>query len=543
MHFGFRIDQILVGAFAALLFKPHFTSLVSSKLKISGLGFLLKHDLTHLSVLDFLKKPINRHLMEAETNVNKPPLFYEVPSLNPRPHIDSDDLYKSLYSSSINDSEKFWGQLGIQSLLWFTKFTKVLSGSFENGTSRWFSDGSINASYNCLDRHDPNKIALIWESDTQGTTRYVTFGELLRETCKLSNFLTKTFHVKKGDAVTIYLPMTPEVVIAMLACARIGAIHNVVFAGFSANSLKERILNSESRVLITADCAFRGGKRVPLGEIATEASESLDLDILWLKRDSENSFFVKRGTWWHDEVTKQSPEYEPEHMNGDSPLFMLYTSGSTGKPKGLVHSTAGYLLYAMITARYVFDLQEGDIFGCLADVGWITGHSYVVYGPLANGVTTVLFEGTPIYPNPTRYWELVQRLRITQLYIAPTVIRSLKKLGDQYVNNYDLSSLRVLGTVGEPINVDAWEWYHKVVGKGRCAVADTYWQTETGGHLITPLPGATKTKAGSAAYPFFGIAPKILDQFTGEDITDFKKSGVIVISQSWPGLAMYQPFY
>lgn len=467
-------------------------------------------------------------------------------------HIDGRAAYDSIHDFGIEYGEEFWAERGRTDLYWEKPFKSIIKGEFSEGTARWFPDGRLNAAYNCVDRHGPHKTAIIWESDVPGVTRRITFGELRDESSRLCNYL-QSIGVKPGGVVTIYMPMVPEAVFAMLACARMGAMHNVVFAGFSAESLRDRLVDSGSSVLITADVCIRGGKTIPLGEMVEKAlsgsSEGLERlkHVLWYRRDPEGHFsprnehaLLTSSEWWHDVVPTQSTRFNPVPMPADAPLFMLYTSGSTGKPKGLVHSTAGYLLYAMTTARWTFNLEPStDVFGCLADIGWITGHTYVVYAPLALGVTTVLFEGTPTHPSPSRYWELVDRLQLTHLYTAPTVLRALKRLGDHHVEQFKLDSLRVLGSVGEPINPEAWEWYYNVVGRKNCAVVDTYWQTETGGHIITPLPGAIATKPGSATLPFPGIKIELLDQVTGAVLDGPNVSGVLTVAKPWPGMAMY----
>lgn len=414
---------------------------------------------------------------------------------------------------------------------------------FAAGKHLWFENGLLNVAYNCVDRHAaqyPHRTALLWEGDEPGMNRHISYLLLQQESSRIAHYLTSQ-GVKTGDTVTIYMPMVPETVFAMLACARIGATHNVVFAGFSAEALADRIIDSESSVLLTADEGRRGGKTIHLKRIVDKAvslSQNRISRVLVFRRTGESvPFEQNRDQWWHEQIPHQPDYFEPRALPAEHPLFMLYTSGSTGKPKGLVHSSAGYLLYAAMTVRRVFDLKSGDIFGCLADVGWITGHSYIVYGPLCNGVTTVLFESTPFYPTPSRYWDTIDRLKITQLYTAPTVIRALRKFGEAPIDGYDLSSLRVLGSVGEPISPDAWQWYSDVIGKGRCAVVDTYWQTETGGHVVTPISALTKTKPGSATFPFFGIEANIVDPLTGAVLKDSPAEGVLVLSRPWPGIA------
>lgn len=406
-------------------------------------------------------------------------------------------------------------------------------------------EGTLNAAYNCLDRHyyaNPDKTAIIYEADEPSDAREITYRELFNETCRLANVL-REYGVKKGDAVSVYLPMTWQAVAAFLACARIGAVHSAVFAGFSAESLRDRVQDCECKVLITTDEGRRGGKSIATKAIVDAALAECPLveHVLVLRRTGNKVPMTEgRDKYWDEEVAKV-PAYSPaEHMNAEDPLFILYTSGSTGKPKGVVHSTAGYLLGAYLTVKYVFDVHEGDRFACMADVGWITGHTYIVYGPLALGATTTVFESTPVYPNASRYWDFVDKWKATQLYTAPTAIRLLRRMGEQWVKDYDLSSLRVLGSVGEPINPEAWHWYNDFAGKKECAIVDTYWMTETGSHVITPLPGCTSTKPGSATFPFFGMDLTILDPNTGKEVP-WKKGedieGVLAAKKPWPSIA------
>jgi acetyl-CoA synthetase len=451
-------------------------------------------------------------------------------------------------------------------LSWSKPFETVRHGSFEDGDVAWFLEGELNACYNCVDRHalkNPNRVsggssissiilrsltsflvsrlqvAIIHEGDEPDYVRKITYGELLQEVSKLANVL-KAQGVKKGDNVAIYMPMIPEAIISLLACARIGAPHSVIFAGFSAESLRDRVVDASAKVVITADEGRRGGKNIATKRIVDDALNSCNsvTSVLVYKRTgSEIPWTAGRDLWWHDEMAKARSYCPPERMNSEDPLFLLYTSGSTGTPKGVLHTTGGYLLGAAATVKYIFDYHEDDIFACMADIGWVTGHSYIVYGPLTLGATTVLFESTPTYPTPSRFWELIAKHKITQFYTAPTAIRALRRLGDKWVDGHDLSSLRVIGSVGEPINPEAWDWYNEKVGKGKCAVVDTYWQTETGSIIITPLPGAIATKPGSATFPFFGINPVLLDPNTGKEIEGNGVTGVLAVKQPWPSMA------
>jgi len=447
--------------------------------------------------------------------------------------------YTEMYERSINEPESFWGDMG-KRLDWSKPYTRVKNTRFSPDVSiKWYEDGELNAAYNCIDRHLParaNQTAIIWEGDNPSETRNITFAELKDEVSRLANALLAE-GVKKGDVVTIYLPMVPEAAFAMLACARIGAVHSVVFGGFSSESLRDRIQDCESTFIITADEGVRGGKHVPLKKNVDGAlAECPNVKtVLVLRRTGGDVTMTSgRDIWWHDLVPKQSIISLCEPMNAEDPLFILYTSGSTGKPKGVLHTTGGYLVYASLTHEVVFDVREGDVYWCTADVGWVTGHSYIVYGPLANGTTTLMFEGVPQYPDWGRLWDIVDKHQVNLFYTAPTAIRSLIKEGDTYVTRASRKSLRVLGSVGEPINSEAWLWYYNVVGEGRCAVVDTYWQTETGGHILTPLPGVTPLKPGSATKPFFGIKPAIVDQ--DGKILKGAAEGYLVILDSWPGM-------
>jgi acetyl-CoA synthetase len=473
--------------------------------------------------------------MMGEKRVFQPPK-----ELSEKAYIKNMEQYRELYKRSIKDPEKFWAEAAEQ-LHWFKKWDKVLVDNFREAKHEWFVGGKLNVSYNCLDRHlngwRKNKAAIIWEGDI-GDTRVMTYQQLHREVCRFANVLKK-IGVKKGDRVTIYLPMVPELPIAMLAIARIGAVHNVVFGGFSAEALKDRILDCGSKVLICCDGYYRGGKVIRSKDNADLALQSCPdvKDVIVLQRANIGVPLKEvRDRWWHDLMADSDiePCADPEVMDSEDPLFILYTSGSTGKPKGVLHTSAGYLLYVMQTAKWIFDLKDEDTYWCTADIGWITGHSYIVYGPLSLGATTMMFEGIPTYPHPDRFWELVEKYQVNIFYTAPTALRSLMREGDDWVNKHDLSSLRILGTVGEPINPEAWIWYYNVIGKGKCPIVDTWWQTETGGILITPLPGAIPTKPGSATLPFPGILPAVLR----EDGTPagVNEGGYLVIKRPWPGL-------
>ena len=448
--------------------------------------------------------------------------------------------YDSLYAKSVNNTEDFWSEHG-KRIDWIKPFSKIKNVDFShpNVSIKWFEDGQLNVSANCIDRHlakRAEQTAIIWEGDNPDESKHISYAELHRQVCKLSN-VYKKLGVKKGDRVVLYLPMVPEAAYAMLACARIGAVHSIVFAGFSPEALASRIEDCGASLLVTADEAPRGGKITPLktnvdkalnicGDISTLVVERTHGDVP-MKDNRDYSYTAL--------MSDSSEECSPESMNAEDPLFILYTSGSTGKPKGVLHTTGGYIVWASITHEYVFDYHDGDIYWCTADVGWVTGHSYIVYGPLANGATTVMFEGVPTYPDASRFWQVCDKHKINQFYTAPTAIRALMGQGSKFVEKCDLSSLKVLGTVGEPINPEAWNWYNEVVGKGRCPIVDTWWQTETGGHLLTPIPGAIATKPGSATFPFFSIEPVILDPQTGQELTDVECEGVLCIKDSWPG--------
>ncbi len=451
-------------------------------------------------------------------------------------------VYADMYAASIKDPEAFWGEQGKQ-LDWIKPYTKVKDTNFNFGevSIKWYEDGVLNVAANCIDRHlekRGNQTAIIWEPDDPATpAQHITYRELHEKVCRMANVLLSQ-GVMRGDRVVIYLPMIPEAAYAMLACARIGAIHSIVFAGFSPDALANRINDSEAKLVITADTAPRGGRRTPLKSNADAALLhcSDKVRCLVVKHTGDQTTWIDgRDVDVLAMMDTVAPDCPPRPMGAEDPLFVLYTSGSTGKPKGVVHSSGGYLVYAAMTHKYTFDYKDGDIFWCTADVGWVTGHSYIVYGPLANGATTVMFEGVPTYPDAGRFWEVCAKHKVNQFYTAPTAIRALMGQGPEWVEKHDLSSLRILGTVGEPINPEAWTWYNNHVGKGKCPIVDTWWQTETGGHLITPLPGATETKPGSATVPFFGVKPAVLEPESGKLIEGNPAEGVLCIADSWPG--------
>ncbi|RRQ20665.1 acetate--CoA ligase [Thiohalobacter thiocyanaticus] len=448
------------------------------------------------------------------------------------------DQYKAMYQRSVEDPEGFWSEQAEQFLTWFSPWDKTLEWDYHKAHIRWFEGGRLNACYNCLDRHLESRgeqTALIWEGDDPNIDKTLTYRELHAAVCRFANAL-KSRGVKKGDRVCIYMPMIPEACIAMLACARIGAVHSVVFGGFSPESLKDRILDSDCRVLITADEGVRGGRQVPLKANADKALQSCpDVHTVFtVKRTGgEVEWNPNRDVWYHEEVAEASTDCPAEEMDAEDPLFILYTSGSTGKPKGVLHTTGGYLLFAAITHKYTFDYHDGDVYWCTADVGWITGHSYIVYGPLANGAISLVFEGVPTWPDASRFWQVVDKHQVNTFYTAPTAIRALMREGEAPVKQTTRSSLKLLGTVGEPINPEAWEWYYRVVGDERCPIVDTWWQTETGGHMITSLPGAIPMKPGSATRPFFGVVPGIVDN-EGK-LMEGECEGSLVITRPWPG--------
>ncbi|MDA7568546.1 acetate--CoA ligase [Emcibacteraceae bacterium] len=452
----------------------------------------------------------------------------------------NNDRYNELYEKSVSNPEEFWSEMGDR-LDWIKKFTEVKDVSYEKNDLhiRWYGDGTLNACVNCVDRHlkdRADQTAIIFEGDDPNVSENITYQKLYEEVCRFSNVL-KNAGAKKGDRITLYMPMIPKAVYAMLACARIGAVHSVVFGGFSPDALAGRIIDCESQIVITADEGMRGRKAIPLKANVDKALENPETNVskvIVVKATGNDVGYLEgRDIWYHEEAEKVSAECPAEEMKAEDPLFILYTSGSTGKPKGVLHTTGGYLVYASLTHKYVFDYHDGDIYWCTADVGWVTGHSYIVYGPLANGATTLVFEGVPNYPDASRFWQVCDKHKVNIFYTAPTAIRALMGAGDEFVRDTDRSSLRILGSVGEPINPEAWEWYYNVVGEEKCPIVDTWWQTETGGIMITPLPGATALKPGSATRPFFGIKPELVD---GDgNILEGKAEGNLCIADSWPG--------
>jgi len=466
--------------------------------------------------------------------------IYEVPAdIAAQAHID-EERYRSMYQRSVDDPEGFWAEYADEFVTWFKKWDRVMDYSYEvdNLYVRWFEGGKLNVAYNCLDRHLDSRgdqTAIIWEGDNPEEDKHITYRELHAEVCKLANAM-KARGVQKGDRVCIYLPMIPEAAVAMLACTRIGAVHSIVFGGFSPDSLRDRIQDSECRLIVTADESVRGGRNLPLKKNADQAlaeCPSIDTCIVVKRTGSDVAWSDGRDIWYHEALAAADEHCEPEPMDAEDPLFILYTSGSTGKPKGVLHTTGGYLVFAAMTHKYTFDYQDGEVYWCTADVGWVTGHTYIVYGPLANGAITLMFEGIPTYPDVSRFWQVVDKHNVATFYTAPTAIRSLMRAGEEPVKQTSRKSLRILGSVGEPINPEAWEWYHNVVGDGRCPIVDTWWQTETGGHLITALPGATALKPGSATRPFFGVVPALVDPAEGT-LLEGAAEGALVITRPWP---------
>ena len=463
---------------------------------------------------------------------------YPVISAIAKSALINDEQYQQMYRQSLEDPDTFWATQADKFVSWFKKWDKVSDWNFDNVSIKWFLNAQLNVSYNCLDRHlsqRGDQVAYIWQGDEPDDVKKITYRQLHEQVCRFANVL-KGRGVKKGDRVSIYMPMVPEAAIAMLACTRIGAIHSVVFGGFSPTALKDRILDSDCKVVITSDEGARGGKTVPLKVNADQAlldCPDVHTVIVFKRTGAAIDWQSPRDIWYHEMMATASIDCPPEHMDAEDPLFILYTSGSTGKPKGVLHTTGGYLLHAAITHKYVFDYHDGDIFWCSADVGWVTGHTYMVYGPLCNGATSIMFEGIPTYPDAGRFWEVIDRHQVTIFYTAPTALRALMALGNDFVTRYSRASIRILGTVGEPINPEAWEWYYHIVGDARCPIVDTWWQTETGGMLITPLPGATPLKPGSATRPFFGVEPVIVDD--KGNVLEGKAEGALCINRSWPG--------
>lgn len=464
---------------------------------------------------------------------------YPVPDgIAEKAHIKADD-YPKMYDRSLNDADNFWAEQAEEFLSWYKKWDKVQDWSFEGEVRiNWFPGGKLNVSYNCLDRHlekRGDQVAIIWEGDDPEESRQITYRQLYEDVSRFANVL-RDKGVRKGDRVCLYLPMIPEAAVAMLACTRVGAIHSIVFGGFSPDALRDRINDSDCQVVITTDFGLRGKKQVPLKSNADQAlaeCPNVKTCIVVKRTGGDINWTDGRDAWYHELLEQAAADSTPEEMDAEDPLFILYTSGSTGKPKGVLHTTGGYLLFTAMTHKYVFDYQEGEIFWCTADIGWVTGHSYIIYGPLSNGATTLMFEGVPTFPDASRFWQVVDKWKVNSFYTAPTAIRMLMGKGDEYVSKTDRSSLRILGSVGEPINPEAWEWYHNVVGDGRCPIVDTWWQTETGGHLITPLPGAIPLKPGSATLPFFGVEPCLMDD-KGREI-EGEGEGALCIKRPWPG--------
>ncbi len=462
---------------------------------------------------------------------------YPIPPQFANAHI-TPESYATMYRQSLEDPDTFWAQRAGEFLTWDQPWTRLSDNDISQGKANWFVDGKLNVSVNCIDRHLPERAeqtALIWEGDDPSQSSHISYSELKNKVCRLANVL-RDRGVQKGDRVCIYMPMIPEATYAMLACARIGAVHSVVFGGFSPEALQSRINDADCRMVITADEGVRAGKKIPLKanvDIALQSCSDVDSVIVVNRTGGSISWVEGRDVWYHEATAAAANECAPESMDAEDPLFILYTSGSTGSPKGVLHTTGGYLLQAAMTFKYVFDYKEGEIWWCTADVGWVTGHTYIVYGPLANGATSLIFEGVPTHPDGGRFWEVIDKHKVNLFFTAPTAIRALHAFGDELVTKHSRASLRVLGSVGEPINPEAWEWYHSVVGDGRCPIVDTWWQTETGGIMITPLPGAHPLKPGYASFPFFGVEPVILDE-TGAELSGAAE-GYLAIKRSWPG--------